>query len=191
MNTRKDHLLDTAQRLFNANGYHATGIDRILSESGVSKATLYKYFRSKEALIMEVLRRRHHSFDTWLREFVDARSSSKYRGEPAGAMLAVFDGLDRWFRSENFCGCNFINASAEYGDRDDPIHELVKQHKSDLRDYLKSLLKRGGFSRARELSQQLMLLVDGAIVNAHTQNNPKAAREARQAAKCLLSAAAR
>ena len=60
---RREHLLNTAYNLFNANGYHATGIDTIMSVSGVSKTTLYKYFRTKEELILEVLKRRHQQFE--------------------------------------------------------------------------------------------------------------------------------
>ena len=52
---KRDLLLGTAERLFYTEGYHATGIDRILSESGVAKMTLYKHFISKEELILAVL----------------------------------------------------------------------------------------------------------------------------------------
>ena len=62
---RRDHLVGTALSLFSKHGYHATGIDRILAESGVAKMTLYKHFRSKDELILAALRRR-------LRAVVDA-----------------------------------------------------------------------------------------------------------------------
>ncbi len=54
---RREELVQTAVRLFRKNGYHATGIDRILAEAGVAKMTLYKHFRSKDELILGALRR--------------------------------------------------------------------------------------------------------------------------------------
>ncbi|WP_461519559.1 TetR/AcrR family transcriptional regulator, partial [Porticoccus sp.] len=109
MQPRRQHLIDTAHRLFNEHGYHATGIDWILAESGVSKATLYKHFRSKEELILAVLQQRHAYFMTLLEEAV-----AKARKNGQQPVLVIFDVLDAWFESEGFFGCNFIKASAEY-----------------------------------------------------------------------------
>ena len=187
MTSRRDHLVDTAYRLFNSNGYHATGIDLILAEAGVSKATLYKHFRSKDELIKEVLRRRGEHFSAWLQEFVDTRVARKYRSDPLGPILAFFDALDTWFRMEDFHGCSFINVSAEFGNPADPIHALAKAAKTRLCDYLEQLLRRCGYSAVRELSRQLLLLADGAMVSAHIQNNTRAAHLAKQAARSLLS----
>ena len=65
---KRDQLLNTAENLFYREGYHATGIDRILAESGVAKMTLYKHFKSKDELILAVLDARHELMLTRLRE---------------------------------------------------------------------------------------------------------------------------
>ena len=65
--SRRDHLVETAIRLFNRDGFHATGIDTILSEAGVAKMTLYKHFKSKDDLIVAALRRRDERWMTWFR----------------------------------------------------------------------------------------------------------------------------
>ncbi|HBA34369.1 MAG TPA: hypothetical protein DCZ12_09570, partial [Gammaproteobacteria bacterium] len=135
MQPRKQHLIDTAYRLFNEHGYHATGIDRILAESGVSKATLYKHFRSKDELVVAVLQQRHEQLMQAIGAAIgQARSGGKL------PPLIIFDVLDEWFRSDHFFGCNFINASAEYAQEGHAIYRLAAEHKAAMQDLIESSL---------------------------------------------------
>lgn len=177
---RKQHLIDTAYRLFNEHGYHATGIDLVLAESGVSKATLYKYFRSKEELILAVLQQRHEQQIALIQRTME---QARENGEPP--TLAIFDALDSWFRSEAFFGCNFINASAEYTQDDDAIHQLAARHKARVQQLIEDNLGALGEDKA-PLAAQLSLLVDGAIVYAHTRGDKNAAKLAKKMAARLL-----
>lgn len=179
MQPRRQHLIDTAYRLFNEHGYHATGIDWILAESGVSKATLYKYFRSKEELILAVLQQRHEQLMTLLGQAVDA---AREKGEEP--VLAIFDVLDAWFATEGFFGCNFINASAEYSAAGDEIHEFAARHKRDMERLIHENL---GNDPEGSLAAELALLIDGAVVYAHTRGDRNAAKLARKMAEQLLS----
>ncbi len=121
---RRDHLVDTALRLFYRDGFHATGIDKILAESGVAKMTLYKHFKSKDELILAAVRRRDEQIRNWLMRAAERRARA-----PRDRLLALFDALEEWFRSDDFSGCMFINASAEFGRCDDPIHAAAAEHK--------------------------------------------------------------
>jgi len=180
MQLRRQHLIDTAYRLFNEHGYHATGIDWILAESGVSKATLYKHFRSKEELILAVLEQRHQQLMDTLEQAVDeARSEG---GEP---VLAIFDVLDNWFSSDGFFGCNFINASAEYSGSGDVIHQFAARHKRDMEQLIRENLTNDPDG---SLAEELALLIDGAVVYAQTRGDRSAAKMARKMAKRLLVA---
>ena len=87
--SKRDQLINTAQELFYREGYHATGIDRILAESGVAKMTLYKHFRSKDELIQAVLQSREQSV---LGQLAAVRASAPARE----AVLQVFEGLHAW-----------------------------------------------------------------------------------------------
>ncbi|AYY52418.1 TetR/AcrR family transcriptional regulator [Acinetobacter baumannii] len=49
--SKKLHIIRTAIRLFTTHGFHTTGVDLIVKESEIPKATLYNYFHSKERLI--------------------------------------------------------------------------------------------------------------------------------------------
>jgi AcrR family transcriptional regulator len=181
MQPRKQHLIDTAYQLFNAHGYHATGIDRIQAESGVSKATLYKYFRSKEALILAVLKQRHNQVLALMESYMQ-----KAREAGENPTLAIFDALNDWFHTEGFFGCNFINVSAEYNEKGDPIREFATEHKTSIRQLIMDSLDTGSKKTRQRVAGEIALLVDGAIVYAHTSGEQNAALLAKSvAAKCL------
>jgi len=154
---KRDQLLNTAENLFYREGYHATGIDRILAESGVAKMTLYKHFKSKDELILAVLDARHELMLTRLRE----RAA---RLPPREALLGIFDGLHGMIHGNDaFCGCLFINAAAEYHDRDHPIHRRSSAYKAELLAYLRELLERLNAPQPLQLARQLQYLLEGAL----------------------------
>ncbi len=177
---RRKLLVETASRLFNEHGYHATGIDKILAESGVSKATLYKHFSSKDDLILEVLRQRHDQFYSRLQARLEAASSE---AQPA---LVAFDALEEWFQSSDFFGCYFIKAGTEYGHEDNPIHQYASWHKESLRALLVKFLMDVGESEKENYAEELILLMDGAIVSAHVRDRKNAAQTAKAMAKKIL-----
>ncbi len=179
---RKELLLDTAFRLVNEHGYHATGIDWILAESGISKATLYKYFESKESLILEVLRRRHEQLQNRLQEALQSSQD-----HPLG-VLVVFDVLTEWFNSGEFFGCNFIKASSEYPSRNDEIHAYAAWHKESVKKLLNAALKPIPAKQRNTLAESILLLMDGAIVTAQVRGDMHAAEKARAIATTLLEA---
>ena len=190
MATRRDHLIDTALRLFYQQGYHATGIDRILAESGVAKMTLYKHFRSKDELILAALQLRDERFRNWLMAEMEAASP-----DPVERLLAMFDALEQWFlgrafKGLGFSGCAFINAASEFADQSPPAHRLAAEHKVRVVEYLEKLCREAGLTDPRTTAEQLALLKEGAIATAQVRNMPEAAQSAKQMARVLLAAAA-
>lgn len=188
MTSRRDHLIDTALRLFYENGFTATGIDRILAESGVAKMTLYKHFRSKDALILAALERRDTQFRAWLFGHMEKA------GGPEAQLLALFDALETWFTGEafpalGFSGCAFINAAGEFSAQDHPAHRLAAAHKQAVVDHLTGLCAEAGFADAEALAERLALLKEGAIATAHVRGMPGAAALARAMAEDLMAAA--
>jgi AcrR family transcriptional regulator len=182
---RRDHLVDTALNLFSRYGFHATGIDRILSESGVAKMTLYKHFKSKDELILAALRRRDELHRNWLMREVERLAST-----PRDRLVALFIALEGWFQSDEFTGCCFINAAAEYGDKDNPIHAAAAEHKRLIRAYILELAEAAEVKDPDGLADQLMLLMEGAIVSAQVTGDAAPARQARSAAEILVGRAA-
>lgn len=184
--SRRDHLVDTALQLFCRHGFRATGIDLVLSESGVAKKTLYNHFKSKDELIVAALHQRHEDFMAKMRTSV-ARLVPQQEGDPRmSPVLAFFDGLDEWFASDDFTGCTFINASAEYPRSDCPIHRACAGHKKRVLKTLEELLSGMSLSDTVRVAREIGLLADGAIVNAHTTGDRESARFAKAAARRLL-----
>jgi len=172
---RKQHLIDTALTLFNQNGYHATGIDLILAEASVSKATLYKHFRSKEDLILVALKQRHEQLVRQLNTDIDGDDQRDT------GLLSLFDRLHVWFNSKDFYGCNFINASAEYSQQQ-PIHRYAIEHKAQMMDIIRSKLA----TKDKHKAEQISLLIEGAIVMAHTSGVKDAALMAKEMAQLVI-----
>jgi len=184
VSSRREHLVETAARLFNDHGYNTTGIDRILSEAGVAKMTLYNHFRSKDELILAVLRRRDETFRNHL-----VRAVESLTDDPRGRLLAVFDVLKDWFRSNGFRGCMFINATAEFEAPDSAIRAASCEHKRLLAVYIEELAREAGAASPAKLSEQLALLIEGAIVSAQLNCDCVAADQAKAAATTLVNAA--
>jgi AcrR family transcriptional regulator len=184
--SKRDQLLETAWQLFYRDGYHATGIDRILAKAGVAKMTLYKHFRSKEELILAVLERRSDEFRESFSRFLQAKKRTAERD-----LLAVFDWLITWIESKDFRGCLFQKAMAEYQEVDDPIHQAALAHKAAFHGEIRRLVIAAGMAKPKGLADQLALLVEGAIVNAHAIGSSTPAMYAREAAQALIQAAQR
>ncbi|MNB75205.1 HTH-type transcriptional regulator AcrR [compost metagenome] len=54
-NDRRLELLDVAVELFATQGYHKTKISDIVKKAGVAQGTFYWYFKSKEAIVLEII----------------------------------------------------------------------------------------------------------------------------------------
>jgi AcrR family transcriptional regulator len=181
---KRDHLLEVATVLFHRHGYHAVGLDRILEESEVSRPTLFKHFPSKDALIVTALQRR----DRQARErFFGALR--EHPGPFRARVLHMFDLLEAWVRREDFTGCLFINATAEFADHRDPIHQAAKAHKDAYRDFLAGQAREAGVADPEALAEQLMILVDGLIVTCHVAGPQRFPARAKAAAALVVDAA--
>lgn len=161
----------------------------VQSVSGVSKTTMYKYFKSKDELILEVLRMRHDQFSEWMDDRV-AEISKSYPDKPCGKLRAMFDALHEWIQRDSFCGCTFINACAEFTCCDHPIHKLATEHKLSTQSYIQNLLDEAEIPQSKELFVQIALLMDGAVVYAHTVGQKEAASIAKDMMIVLLEAVA-
>jgi len=180
---KRDRLLDTAGDLFYRDGYHAVGIDTILAEAGLAKMTLYHHFSSKEELIVAALERRGRKLNASLGAALEAAGTL-----PRKRFLALFDWYEQWFASKDFNGCAFIRAAGEYPELRSPIHQLVTKRKQAARDGLEVLLKEMGVSAPGRIAVQIQLLLEGAIVGAHTFGDPGIIKHAREAALALIKA---
>lgn len=142
--------------------------------------TLYKHFRSKDELILAALEERDRRFREWFLAEVESRAA-----EPREQLLAIFDVLEVWFQSD-FRGCMFINAAAEFSNKNEAIHRFTGEHKLLMGKYLSDLAEAAGVREPDALAFHLNLLVEGAIVLAHVRSDNSSAQKAKQAAGILI-----
>ena len=182
--SKREQLIETALELFAKQGFHATGIDTILARSGVSKRTLYLHFRSKDELVLAVLRRYEEAFRHAFMRRVESLART-----PRGQLLAIFDAVEEWFRRKDFYGCLFINAVGEHSETATPLRRVCQGYKRSMKEYVRTLSKQAGARDPDRLAEALALLVEGATVTAQVSQNPKAAQIAKQTAEVLLDRA--
>lgn len=169
----RERILETALRLFYQNGIRATGIDRIIAESGVAKMSFYRHFPSKKDLVAAFLQRRHEFWMDWFTGRV-----GELRAGGAAGLSVLADALEEWFRQPTFRGCAFINIVAEPGEEAE--RSIALEHKEALRRFILTLLPEAVSSRAEEYADLALLVVEGAIVRAQMTGDPRAAGQARR-----------
>jgi AcrR family transcriptional regulator len=178
----RERLLAAADELFYNEGIHTVGIDRVIEHAGVSKASLYTLFGSKDELIGAYLERRH---ETRRRRIEEAFAGCD---TPRERLLAVFDVVTDLLSRPDHRGCAFINAGAE-----SPIGTATEQATEEYRAWLVGLFtgnaQEAGAADPEGLAAQLMLLYDGAAVGARMDGPSAAPGAARQAAELVVDAA--
>lgn len=177
----RERILATAYRLFCAHGTRAVGIDRVVSEAGVAKMSMYRHFRSKNDLILAVLERRR---TLWTEGLVQQQIAARATA-PADQLLAIFDIFDEWFHRPDFEGCTFVNMLLEVTDRDSQIHQASRAHLLAIREFVRSLAEKAGVHDPDTFARQWHILMKGSIVAAG-EGDVDAARSARQVGALLL-----
>lgn len=178
---KRQQLLDIAIGLFNERGYHASGIDLILEEAGIAKTTLYRHFKTKDDLIVAVLKTIDERSRDGMRSFVDTRTKT-----PEDKLLATFDYLERWFKEKTFYGCPFMNAAGEFGDKGSVIFQEAATHKRLVQAYFEELARAANLKNPKDLAEEINLLHEGATAVAHISGKHKAAQLAKRVARKLI-----
>lgn len=150
-------LLGTATRLFYMEGLHSVGVDRIVAEAKVTRATLYRHFTGKDELVVAYLR----EADQAIRDRVGEAVGS---GRPAVEVLRLIaGGIAQDIGSPGFRGCAFLNAVAEYPDPEHPVHQAVLAHREWFLLTVTDLLSQVGQPPAEFEGRHFVMLRDGAM----------------------------
>lgn len=175
----RERLVAAAERLFYAEGIRAVGVERLLAESGVGRASFYRHFPSKNDLVLAMLRGYDQRFREWL---------AKALAEAADAPATLFDALAERFDDAAFQGCASIRTMIEFVDSDDPLHRAAVAHKDAVLADLDAWLAAAGRADHATLAEEFLLLIDGAIVSTLREPGPAAALRAKRIASALLAA---
>ena len=180
----RERLLEAADELFYYGGVQTVGIDRIIEQAGVAKASLYNTFGSKEELVRAYLDARHERTTARLTAAVERHT------DPVARLFAVFDAQAEMLAQPNFRGCAFISASAE-APSGGLVEHAADSYRTDIRGLLTRLAEEAGAPDPATLGRQLHLIYDGALISARMDRDPSIAVSARAAVAALLDAALR
>ncbi|AWB90917.1 TetR/AcrR family transcriptional regulator [Aeromicrobium chenweiae] len=160
----RDRLLRTAGELFYAEGINTVGVDRVVAEAKVTKATFYRHFPSKEDLVVAYL----ESVDEQFRQWFDQLAVE--HPDPAERLRAFFEGIATYLCGPDFRGCHFINAGAEDARKDSRPRRAVARHREWFRTTVRETLREAGVDRADAVGDQLVALRDGAMVEGYLES---------------------
>lgn len=177
----RERLINSADQLFYQEGFRAVGIDRVLADAGVAKASMYTHFRSKDELMAACIQRR--TLDA--RAQIEAQVGSL---PPAERALGLFDFLLNWVSQPDFRGCPVQHLVSEYPDAAHPARTVAREQRQWLQQQLVAWCADAGASEPQRTADALLVLFDGATAGSE-QDGIQRAQDARWAAKRLLSRA--
>jgi AcrR family transcriptional regulator len=158
----RDRILNTARDLFYRHGINSVGVDTVVAQSGVAKTSLYRWFASKDALIAAVLEK--EAEDRWAGwDYTAARSGT----DPRERLRAQLAGIVRFVTSPKYRGCPFMNVTAEFADPQHPGRVIAREMMEELRRRVRGLVDPLNVRDPELLTEQLVMLIDGAFSSAH------------------------
>lgn len=176
----RDRILNTAYELFSRHGIQAIGVDEIIRQAGVAKATFYNHFPSKDDLVLEFLNLRE---ERWTNAWIDAEA--RHRADtPEEQLLAIFDLFDEWFHREDFEADSFVNVLLELG----PTHPAGKasiEHLGNVRAIITQLAEEADLRATESFTRSWHILMKGSIVCA-AAGDTEAGKRAKAMAKLLI-----
>lgn len=180
----RDRILTTASTLFYERGVRAVGVDLVVLQAEVAKTSLYRYFPTKDDLIVAFLEREDSEF--WAQWDGVA---AQHADDPAGELDAHVRWIGERLARANYRGCPQINVSAEFAEQNHPARQVAQRHMQAMRNRLQDIAKRMNVPKPRQLGAQLAVLVNGAFVSSGLLSPEEATAVLRGAIKALLAGA--
>jgi AcrR family transcriptional regulator len=178
----REQIDSAAYELFSRYGVRAVGVDTLAARAGVAKRTLYKYYPSKNALVLSFLRRREEMWTrSWLQGGVERAAVT-----PAQKLLAIFDVFDKWFRRPDFEACSFIKVLFEHAEGGHLLQKASLRHIDTIRLFIRGLAVQAKVPDREEFARQWQILMMGSIVAAYA-GDLDAARRAKALGTLLLA----
>jgi AcrR family transcriptional regulator len=170
----KERILVQASVLFHKQGYNSTGINQIIEEAKVAKASFYQHFKSKEDLGVAFLNRRHFYWFEELQNFTSDKNNQQSK------VISSFDFLIFMNEKENFRGCSFLNLLSEIPSDNIKILQVIQNHKSDLRNYFLDILK------DTTVANHVYLLFESCIIESQLFKSNELIEQSKMIIKTLI-----
>jgi AcrR family transcriptional regulator len=180
--TARERIMSVAEELFYREGIRATGVDRIVEVSGVSKTSLYRVFQSKDELIAAYAKAHDQRFwERW------DKAAEIYRNKPLAQLNAVLDGVAESIGRPTYRGCPFINLAIELPDENHPARIIAAASKTRLKTQLENLVAQLSVANPGQVAEQILLLVNGAYANGSIDRHSVTAAGLKDAAAAIIA----
>lgn len=174
MTSPRERILHTASLLFHQQGYNSTGINQIISEADVAKASFYQHFKSKDDLCVAFLTARHTYWFSALLTYVSKSKSPRKR------ILNAFDFIIHMNDKEDFRGCSFLNILSEISKEQNAILSVIQSHKTDLRKFFEAELGN------KLLAAHIYLLFESSIIESQLFRSNELVEQSKKIVTSLL-----
>jgi AcrR family transcriptional regulator len=147
----RERILAVSDRLFYADGVRATGTEKIMSIAEVAKATFYRHFESKDALVLAYLENRDRALWDYLSH-----------PTPPKDLREALTKFERMANQPEVIGCPFLRIASEYPDTAHPFHRRAIEHQNKIIDYLTDLLEPFAIDK-KAAAAAILSVIDGAL----------------------------
>jgi len=162
-------IIQTAAHLFYQNGYSLTGINEIIKEAGIARATLYNHFKSKEDICVAYLKYKNVTFLDDIKTFVLKAPKGKEQ------ILSLFKFLELFFNSRDFNGCWAINTVSEIPKDNQKIRAEIQNQKNQFMYFIENLVESNYTINSEEenklLAKHIYLIYEAALSESHLHQN--------------------
>ena len=181
--TARERIMSIADELFYREGIRATGVDRIVEVSGVSKTSLYRIFQSKDELITAYA----EAHDRRVQDKWD-KAAELYKNSPREQLDAVLDGVAESIASPRYRGCPFLNLAIELPEEKHPARMIAAASKARLKTQIADLLAQISVAKPGEIAEQILLLINGAYANGSIDRHSFTGSNLKDAAAAIIRA---
>jgi AcrR family transcriptional regulator len=152
----RERILTAASRLFTQHGVGRTGVDTLIAEAGVAKATFYRHFPAKEELVLAWLR------DSRTRWFDRVRTLAEL-ATPAERIPTLFEAAAEWLEAGDYRGCPYLNTVVEVADPNGPPAQAIREYLAEIGAYIEEQVRLAGHAEPERIGRELHTLLAGSI----------------------------
>ena len=175
-------IAEAAYYLFYRKGFTRVSMDEIAARSGITKRTLYAYYRSKDDLLAAAFEH-YNEVDAERLRVIAERLPAK----PAAMLDSFFRQIMDWAKTPRWSGSGFTRVVLELADLPGhPARAVARRAKAVTEEWMIDLLTKGNVHSPRERGQEVMLLMEGAMVLMLMHGDHSYAQVAARAAKQLV-----
>ena len=179
----RERIIQTASALFYKQGYNRTGINEIIAQAEVAKASLYAHFKSKDDLCLAYLQRMQGGLLANLKKFLKGYGIGKDR------VLGIFDFLEDFYHTDGFRGCWCLNTISEIPKDNERIQKEIITQKRNFKRLIQEVVMQNlpdTMEKSIERSTRIYLLYESAIMESQLQGSPWPIHEAKRMAEVFL-----